>query len=162
MARCLGDRLDASPSVDAGVVHSSSFYLLFMRRGINETATTQGFVKDSLKFFPSILAQLVRRRPCERVMALWDENLTRCYSDNRHGHACWYIYLSLEAPAHREHRERESNTAVNATLNGSYWPAEILDAIFTSWKKKLLPVIQMLKTDFCFRPACLPSPFHHM
>lgn len=93
MARCLGDRLDASPSVDAGIVHSSSFYLLFMRRGIKETATAHGFVKDSLKFFPSILEQLVRRRPCERVMALWDEHVTKCYSDSRHGHACCYIYI---------------------------------------------------------------------
>lgn len=42
------------------------------------------------------------------------------------------IFISLEAPAHGEHRERGYNTAVNATFNGSYWRAEVLDVIFTS------------------------------
>lgn len=82
------------PSVAVGIVHKLLILILFMERGIKETTTPQSFLSEdvinSLKFFPSILAQLEKRSPCDLVIALWGKHLTRCHYNSRHGHM-WSI-----------------------------------------------------------------------
>lgn len=140
MARSTADRLDASPFFRDSS-QAPHFICCLWKGGLRNLQHPRTFssedVINSLKFFPSILAQLVRRSPYDLVMALWVKCLTRCHSDSRHGHM-WSIQ--------KENKTQQWN------LHSMPF-SEALDVIFTPWNRKLLPIAQMLNFFPC--QSCL-------